>query len=183
MSVSRAQAGAELAAIDDVVKRVKQSRMYRLTGQITILWGVLQIVEYALASAAPGTGQAGSWAIIDALGVALTVWMISRLRGKPSANVMRVVGAFALFYGFGFLWALGLGHLGGREQEVFWRSLFLFGYCLAGLWFGYGFLVLGLSLTAAIFVVYLFAGVWFPFAVAAVSGLGYILCGLWMLRA
>ena len=127
MSVSRTQAGAELVAIEDVVRRVKQSRMYRISGEIAILWGVL-------------------------------------------------------VYGFGLLWSRGVAQFDGRQTTVFWHTLFLCGYSLAGLWFGYGFLLLGLGATAAIFAVYIFAGVWFFPAIAVVSGLSYVLCGLWMLR-
>jgi hypothetical protein len=182
MSVSRAEADAELAAVEDVTRRVKQSRIYRVTGCITIFWGVLQFFQYGFDRAMPPATTAWSWALVDAFGVAVTVVWIARRPRRSSVGVRRMASAFALFYGFGFLWA-ELAGFGGREASLFWRSLFLFGYSLAGIWFGYGFLALGLGLTGAMVAVYLFAGPWFGPLIALVSGMGYIFCGLWMLRA
>jgi len=182
MSVSRVEADAELAAVEDVTRRVKQSRIYRVTGQITIFWGVLQFVQYAFDSAMPPSTASWNWAPIDAVGVAANVIWIARRPRRSGKGVARMALAFALFYGFGFLW-VGLGGFGGREESLFWRSLFLFGYSLAGIWFGFGFLALGVGLTLAMIAVYLFAGAWFGPLIALVSGIGYILCGLWMLRA
>ena len=88
--------------------------------------------------------------------------MLRRAGVGGGGRIWRALGAFALFYGFGFIWSGLIGHFGPREMAVFWRSLFLFGYCLAGLWF---------------------AGAIFWPLIALVTGFGYILCGLWMRRA
>ena len=182
MSVSRTQADAELAAIDDVVRRVKQSRMYRISGEIAILWGVLDVVRYVVEALSPPDAQGWSWLLVDATGVALTLGRISRAPRRPGWAVGRIFAGFVLVYAFGLLWSRGVAQFDGRQTTVFWHTLFLVGYSLAGLWFGYGFLLLGLGATAAIFAVYIFAGVWFFPAIAVVSGLSYVLCGLWMLR-
>ncbi len=183
MTFGKAEADAELAAIDEVVKRVRQSRVYRVAGDITMMWGGLQFLQYAVAAALPPPGGGWSWVAVDALGVALTLVMLRRATpGKPM-RLGRAFAAFALFYGFGFVWSYALGHFGGREMAVFWRTLFLFGFSLAGLWFGFGFLAIGLGLTALILAVYLFAGAAFWPLIALVTGCGYILCGLWMRRA
>ena len=184
MSLGRAEAGAELAAIEDVVARVKQSRIYRTSGNIVIMWGGAQIVQYLVASLSQA--DAGwSWLVVDALGIALTVWMVRRASpGGTGAPGLKILAAFALFYGFGFVWSALIGHLGARETAVFWHTLFLFGYCLAGLWFGVAFLVIGLGLAAAVIAVYLFVQPpLFWLLIALVTGFGYGLCGLWMRRA
>jgi hypothetical protein len=185
MTVDKTQAGADLAATDDMVARVKQSRIYRVSGNIAILWGVMQFVQWGVATAS--LANAGwSWLVVDGVGVALTALMLRRALPAPlgGAGVKRQLAAFALFYGFGFVWSVLLGHFGGRETAVFWHTLFLFGYCLAGLWFGVGFLVIGLSLSALVIAVYLLAGPpLFWLLIALVTGFGYILCGLWMRRA
>jgi hypothetical protein len=185
MTLSKDEASAQLVAIDDVVGRVKQSRIYRVSGNLAILWGVMQFVQWGVASASPANA-AWSWLGVDAVGVGLTVLMLRRALPAPlgGAGVKRQLAAFALFYGFGFVWSALLGHFGSRETTVFWHTLFLFGYCLAGLWFGVGFLVIGLSLSALVIVVYLLAGPpLFWLLIALVTGFGYILCGLWMRRA
>ena len=66
---------------------------------------------------------------------------------------------------------------------AFWPTLFLFGYALAGLWFGAAFSAIGVGLTALILAGYACSGAAFPLWAAAVSGGGFILCGLWMRRA
>lgn len=182
MNLSKAQADAELAAIDGVVRRVKQSRIYRVAGEIAMFWGVVQFVQYAVLFSAP-TWFDWTWKGVDALGVALTVLWLRRAGLQGGVGPFRALAAFVLFYGFGFLWTGAVGHFDDRGTAVFWHTLFLFGYCVAGVWFGAGFLAIGLSLTALILAVYLFAGAWFWPLLALVSGLGYILCGYWMRRA
>ncbi len=53
--VTPAQAGADLAAVDDVVAQVKPSRIYRVAGDIAILWGVAQFAQYGVARASGQT--------------------------------------------------------------------------------------------------------------------------------
>ena len=179
MTFSKRQASEDLAAIDDVVQRVKQSRIYRASGEIAMMWGALQFVQYFVAVLLP---RAAAWVAVDAVGVAATLWMLRRaMGGRPGAG--RALAAFAVFYGFGFAWTGLVGHFDGRGEAVFWHTLFLFGYCLAGLWFGVGFLAIGVGLSALIFAVFFYAGAWFWPLIALVSGCGYILCGYWMRRA
>jgi hypothetical protein len=183
VSFSRAEADTELAAIEDVVRRVRQSAIYRVAGDIAMMWGGLQFLQFAVQSALPVWTRGWSWFFVDGLGVALTLAMLRRAGPANPARLGRALAVFALFYGFGALWSYGLFHSGAREMAVFWRTLFLFGYCVAGLWFGYGFLAIGAGLTVLIFAVYVFAGAAFWPLIALVTGCGYIVCGLWMRRA
>ncbi len=185
MSVSKSEADADLAAIDNIVERVKRSRIYRVSGAIAMIWGVMQFVQYGVVNALPPARYPWSWVAVDALGVALTIWMLRRALPARGAGggLVRAISAFALFYGFGFLWTRYIGHFDGHAAAAFWHTLFLFGYCLAGLWFGIGFLVIGLSLSALIFVIFFYAGPLFWPLLALVSGCGYILCGYWLRRA
>jgi hypothetical protein len=73
--------------------------------------------------------------------------------------------------------------MGPREEMAFWPTLFLFGYALAGLWFGAAFSAIGLGLTALILAGYFWSGEAFILWQAFVSGFGFMLCGLWMRRA
>jgi|HubBroStandDraft_6_1064221.scaffolds.fasta_scaffold988213_2 hypothetical protein len=182
MTVRSDEAAAMLADVDSVVAKVKQSRLYRSAALITILWGVVSLVRDILIALAP-SWFGPRWFFIDAIGVvgtfALLRWVV-----EPGARFpLRTLAAFCLFYAFGWIWANFLGGFGPREQMAFWPTLFLFGYALAGLWFGAAFSAIGLGLTALILAGYVWSGAAFPLWLAAVSGGGYIFCGLWMRRA
>lgn len=183
MTITPNEAGAMLADVDAIVARVKQSRIYRRTGEITILWGVVILSGQLAGMAAPGAAL-WVWRAADALGVAASLLLM--LRGRASIGVrppLRLLGAFALFFLFGFLWSAVIGRFGARELEAFWPTLFLFGYALAGLWLGLAFAALGLGLSALIVAGYFWSGEWFDLWLAVVNGGGFILCGLWMRRA
>ena len=104
-----------------------------------------------------------------------------RDRRRPPAD--RTLAAFLLFYAFGWIWANLIGDFSPRQQMAFWPTLFLFGYAVAGLWFGPAFTAIGLGLTALIVATYFWSGAAFPLCMAVVTGGGFILCGLWMRRA
>ena len=182
MTISSREAGAMLAEVDAIVAKVKRSRIYRRTGDITILWGVIILLGHFAQAIAPHWAL-WAWQLDDGLGVAGTVILMLRERRSPGMQVpLRLLGAFALFFAFGFVWSELIGHFEPRELEVFWPTLFLFGYALAGLWFGPAFSALGLGVSALILAGYFWAGPWFDLWLAVVNGGGFILCGLWMRR-
>jgi hypothetical protein len=182
MTIRSDEAAAMLADVDSVVARVKQSRLYRTAALIMILWGVVNLVRDVLIALAP-SWFGPRWFLVDAIGIigtlALLRWVV-----EPGARLpLRTLAAFCIFYAFGWIWANFLGGFGTREQMAFWPTLFLFGYALAGLWFGAAFSAIGLALTVLVLAGYVWLGAAFPLWLAAVSGGGYILCGLWMRRA
>ena len=65
---------------------------------------------------------------------------------------------------------------------AFWPLYFMMFYCIAGLWFGTIFIVIGLAMTALTLVGYFFVGAAFLLWMAVVNGGGLILGGLWMRR-
>ena len=182
MTISREEAGEQLAEIDGIVERVKQSRIYRVAGEIIILWGVVELARFAFFSFARQLA-ASWWMLTDAVGIVLTLVMLYRARLTNKAMLLRVVAAFALFYAFGWIWSDLLGGFAARQQATFWPTLFLFGYALAGLWFGAGFFALGVGLTALILAGYVWAGDYYWTWLAITTGGGFIACGYWMRRA
>jgi hypothetical protein len=182
MTVRSDEAAAMLADVDSVVGKVKQSRIYRSAALIIMLWGAVNLVRDLLIATAPAW-FGPRWFLIDAIGIIGTL-AILRWVVEPGARLpFRTLAAFCLFYAFGWIWANFLGQFGPREQMAFWPTLFLFGYALAGLWFGAAFSAIGLGLTALILAGYVWSGAAFPLWAAVVSGGGFILCGLWMRRA
>jgi hypothetical protein len=121
--------------------------------------------------------------LIDVVGVAGTLTLI-RYAGDESARFpFKTQAAFCLFYALGWIWATLLGEFGPRQQMAFWPTLFLFGYALAGLWFGVAFSGIGLRLAALIFAAYVWSGAAFSLWMAALTAGGFALWGLWMRRA
>lgn len=182
MTIGSDEAAAMLADVESVVAKVKQSRIYRSAALIIILWGAVNLVRDMLIAAEPAW-FAPRWFLIDALGVAGTIALL-RLGAPPARRFpLRILAAFAIFYAFGWIWSVLLGHFGPREEMAFWPTLFLFGYVLAGLWFGTAFSVFGVGLAALIIAGYLWSGEAFVFWQAIVTGPGFMLCGLWMQRS
>jgi hypothetical protein len=181
MTISSQEAGATLAEIDSVVARVRQSRRYRLVGALLVLWGAIIAAADLIGFVWP-RASIGTWVVANALGALASFAM---LRAGPDVPRMpwRFLAAFALFVAFGLLWSVGFGRFGPRELDAFWPTLFLFGYAIAGVWFGAAFAALGVGLSALVLVGYLWSGEWFNLWLAAVNGGGFILCGLWMRRA
>ena len=76
-----------------------------------------------------------------------------------------------------------LGHFTPRQLGTFWPIYFMLFYSIAGLWFGYAFVAIGLAITALTLVGYFFTGDAFELWMAFVNGGGLILGGLWMRRS
>jgi hypothetical protein len=182
MTIRSEEAAAMLADVDSVVARVKQSRIYRNAALIIILWGVVDLVRDLLVAVGP-RWFGPRWFLIDLIGVAGTLVLLRNGASPISRFPFRILAAFALFYAFGWIWSDLLGQMGPREEMAFWPTLFLFGYALAGLWFGAAFSAIGLGLTALILAGYFWSGEAFILWQAFVSGFGFMLCGLWMRRA
>ena len=182
MTIRSDEAAAMLADVESVVAKVKQSRIYRDAALVIILWGAIDLVRGLLVAFWPAT-FGPRWFLIDLLGVGATILLL-RVRAIPAGRFpLRILAAFALFYAFGFIWSDVIGRFGPREQIAFWPTLFLFGYALAGLWFGAAFAAIGLTLAGLTVGGYLWSGGAFPLWQAGVTGLGFIVCGLWMRRA
>src|ERR1700759_1945813 len=143
------EAQAALADINDMVARVRQSRIYDVASQIMIVAGVMVLAGNIGTYIAPRYAYY-IWPGINVLNVvaAAVISLISYRRTGVRAFDYRMLVAFLLFYGFGILCISVLGHFGWREMSVFWPTYFMLFYCLAGLWFGRAFLAIGLSITA-----------------------------------
>jgi hypothetical protein len=53
MTIDRRQAAVALADIDDIVRRVRQSRTYQLASLMLMLWGPLTAIGYLLSRVWP----------------------------------------------------------------------------------------------------------------------------------
>jgi hypothetical protein len=168
------EASEALAEIDDIVQRVRQSRIYYLNSLIMVLWGVLVFA-----------GNIAIWIAVDIAGVvgmfAISVSIYSRM-GVRTFDV-RMLVTFLLFFAFGYFCSNLLGHFTPRQQGTFWPIYFMLFYTIAGLWVGYAFVAIGAGITVLTLIGYFFIGEAFPLWMAFVNGGGLILGGLWMRRS
>jgi uncharacterized membrane protein YeaQ/YmgE (transglycosylase-associated protein family) len=177
------QATEALTDIDEIVRRVRQSRIYDLASLIMIMWGVLTFGGYFASWLSPRSAGVG-WIAVYVLGIAGS-FALSRF-GEARTGVrtfdVRMFAAFVLFVAFGAFCSV-LGHFTPRQLGTFWPIYFMLVYTIAGLWFGYAFVAIGLGITALTLIGYFFVGDAFDLWMAAVNGGGLILGGLWMRRS
>ena len=178
------QASQALAEIDDIVQRVRQSQLYELASLAAIWWGVLVFAGNVATWLWPV--YAGYiWPTVNILGVAGLIAF--RVSNPPRSHHLgfdiRVPLMFVLFFAFGYVCTNVLGHFGPRQLGAFWPIYFMLFYALAGLWFGYAFVAIGLAITALTLIGYFYIGEAFPLWMAFVNGGGLILGGLWMRRS
>ena len=178
------EAAQALNDIELIVQRVRQSRTYEIASQMMILWGVLVFLGNIATLLAPR--HAGYiWIGVNTVG-ALGAIAISMFRFPGAAGKgfdARMAVAFLLFFAFGLLCSKVFGHFGPREMGAFWPIFFMLFYCIAGLWVGGAFVVIGLGITLLTLIGYFFiTGGAFLLWMAAINGGGLILGGLWMRR-
>ena len=178
------EASEALAEINEMTRRVRQSRIYNLASLMLIMWGALVFAGYLASFLLPR--QAGYfWTALNAAGVAGSFAISAFGYRKTGIRTFdfRMLIAFVLFFAFGFLCTSVLGHFTPRQMGTFWPIYFMLLYSIAGLWFGHAFVVIGLSISALALAGYFWAGDWFDLWMAFVDGGGLMLGGLWMRRS
>lgn len=178
------QASEALADINDIVRRVRQSRIYYLNSLIMVLWGVLVLAGNIATWLWPRYGGY-IWITVDIAGIvglfAISVSTYPRM-GVRNFDV-RMLVTFLLFFAFGYFCSNVLGHFTPRQQGTFWPIYFMLFYTIAGLWVGSAFVAIGVGITVLTLIGYFYIGEAFPLWMALVNGGGLILGGLWMRRS
>ena len=168
------QASEALSDINEIVRRVRQSRIYNLASLIIIMWGVL-VFAGNIASFLVPRFAGYAWLAVYGVGIAGSFAI--------STFDIRALAALLLFIAFG-MFCCALGHLTApRQIGTFWAIYCMLVYTIAGLWAGYAFVAIGVGVTALTLIGYFFVGPWFEPWMAVVNGGGLILGGLWMRRS
>jgi hypothetical protein len=177
------QASEALTEIDEIVRRVRQSRIYNLASLIMIMWGMLVFAGYVATWLSPRNGGI-VWIVIYVMGIAgsFVISKVAHAREGVRTFDLRMLAAFVLFVAFG-TFCSWLGHFTPRQLGTFWPIYFMLVYSIAGLWAGYAFVAIGLGISALTLIGYFFAGDWFDPWMAFVDGGGLMLGGLWMRRS
>jgi hypothetical protein len=182
-SLDAKQAASALNDIDQIARRVRQSRVYDLGSLIMIMWGVLVFAGNIATYLGPRHGNY-IWIAVNLVGVLGTFAITASGYSGTSARSydVRMLVAYLLFFAFGFFCTGVLGHFTPRQLGAFWPVYFMLFYSIAGLWFGYAFVVIGVGISALTLIGYFYIGEAFPLWMAFVNGGGLILGGLWMRR-
>jgi hypothetical protein len=178
------EAASALSDIASIVHRVRQSTIYNLASLMLIMWGAL-VFAGNIASYLWPREACYIWIAVNAAGFAgsLAIGAVESRRTSVRRFDLRMVAAFVLFFVFGILWSIALGHFTPRQLGVFWPTYFMMVYTIVGLWVGPAFVAIGLSITALTLIGYFFSGDSFDLWMAVVNGGGLILGGLWMRRS
>jgi hypothetical protein len=178
------QASEALTEIDEIVRRVRQSRIYNVASLIMIMWGVLTFGGYLVSWLSPRSAVVG-WISVYILGItgSFALSRIGHARSGVRTFDVRMFAAFVLFVAFGAFCSGVLSHFTPRQLGTFWPIYFMLVYTIAGLWFGYAFVTIGLGITALTLIGYFHVGDAFDLWMAFVNGGGLILGGLWMRRS
>ncbi|HKU07273.1 MAG TPA: hypothetical protein VJR30_14490 [Bradyrhizobium sp.] len=177
------QASAALSDIDDVVRRVRQSRIYQIASLIVVMWGALLFVTYIANYLWPRQGYA-IWTVSNLLGLAVSTAMgfLINIRSGVGNFPIRSLITFVLIAAFGAYCAIWLGHFSPRQMTVFFALYGMLFYAIAGVWFGYAFIVIAFCTTALTLIAYYYAGSAFLLWMAVAHGGGLVVGGLWMRR-
>jgi hypothetical protein len=176
------EATEALAEINEMTRRVRQSRIYNLASLMLIMWGALVFAGYLASFLLPR--QAGYfWAALNVAGIAGSFAISAFGYRKTGIRTFdfRTLIAFVLFFAFGFLCTSVLGHFTPRQMGTFWPIYFMLFYCIAGLWFGHGFIAVGSTIIVLTLIGYFFiTSDLFLIWMAMVNGAGLVVSGLWM---
>jgi hypothetical protein len=181
--IDSAQASAALDDIKDVVQRVRQSQIYQIASLIITIWGVLVFAAYIMNYNWPRQGYT-IWTAVNLVGLAISiaVGIAINVRSGTRTFPIRSLLTFLLIGAFGVFCTVVLGHFGPRQTIVFWALYGMLFYAIAGLWFGYAFIVIAACTSALTLIGYYYIGAAFLLWMAVAHGGGLVLGGLWMRR-
>ena len=184
MTIDPTEAAATLSDVERVERRTREALFYGGSSTILMVWGLVWIVGYVLTYLDPMRGEL-IWCVSNGVGVGVAI-AFGYVRSRAGGRLLdwRIVVAFMVMMGFGYLWQLLIisPHWLYRELSVLWTTLFMMGYIIAGLWLGRLFIICGVVVTALVLAGYFWTGPWFLLWMAVVGGGSLILGGLMLRR-
>ncbi len=189
MSISPQEASAALDSIHEASASVCQRRAHNHAAPYLILWGCIWAVCNTVSQFWP-TWAGKVWLVANILGTAATIWLvvntaIRERRGGVRGAEGRAIGRRAAMLGvtmFCYFIAmfLVLSPMTGRKTGAFISLFWTLAYMAAGAWVGTRLFTTGLVGTIGIVLSYLYAGQYYPLALAIMGGGTLIAGGLWM---
>ncbi len=105
-----------------------------------------------------------------------------RAAGYGSESIAIFVAIFLILAAYGVAWSYLLAPAGHDRIAVFWATLMMMPYVIAGLWLGPIFSICGLAGTGLCFGAFFFAGTWLHVWIGATYGACLVLAGLGLKR-
>jgi hypothetical protein len=182
-SIDPREAASALSDIDAIAHRVRQSTIYNLASLLAIMWGALVFASNITSYFWPrSAGYIWLACYLAAIGGSFAISTAGYAKTRIRSFDIRMLLAFLLFIAFG-MFSSWLGHFTPRQLGTFWPIYFMLFYTIAGLWFGWVFVAIGLCITALTLIGYFYLGQWFELWMAVVNGGGLVLGGLCMRRS
>lgn len=140
MNVTPEEAQEALAAIQQTTVKTRRGLAYYAYQQI--LWGLLWLVGFLVSQFVQPAMLNWVWIAIPILGVIGSALMgISqgrRMRVTPDSRLAFISSRVGIFfgslYGFGIVWFVIFQPLNSLQIALFWITLVMFGYIVAGAW-------------------------------------------------
>src|SRR6202140_5951513 len=119
------QASEALTEINEIARRVRQSRIYNIASLILIMWGALVFAGNIASFLSPRTAGYG-WLAVYVAGIAgsSAISTFSYPRTGVRTFDMRMLLAFLLFIAFGIFSSVWLGHF--TPRQITWYGLIYF---------------------------------------------------------
>lgn len=179
-------AGEAASALQDIAateRRTREALFYAGGSSILILWGIAWAAGYLITYVSPANANL-AWAAVNLLGIAATMLIgYRRSRTRRALWDPRASWTFILVVAFGAFTQWLLGAAQWREISLFWATLAMGGYIVAGLWIGRFYVLCGSVVILLSLAGYFWSGPWFCLWMAALGGGSLILGGLWLRRA
>lgn len=149
MNVTRDEALTALEAVREIEARTRRAVNLAGGGPILMIWGIVWLLGYLGGAVYPDGRQGLIWAVVNALGLAGTALVVSRLGRRVHDPIGPRIGLLWFFLvGYGLLWVWLARPEDSHTIGLMAATIAMFGYVVLGLWIDVIFTWIGLAVTA-----------------------------------
>ena len=195
MTISKEEARKALQEISNTTELTRRAIIEGCSAPILILWGVIWILCYGASHFFPENGYR-AW-LIGAPAGGIGSWILGmRFQASVSSpHDFKIGMTWLVLLVFATVWTFLLMPFGmnitmidgsgvnaamQRKMGAYGATLPMFLYVVGGMWFGRFFVYLGILITAATLVGYLFISSWFYLWMAVTGGGAFIASGVFI---
>lgn len=174
-------------ALDTIAATTQRSTTlyrYHQASPYFFVWGVVWVFGYGSSDLWP-TRAGWIWMLLDAIGVAVSIWIAQTdraRRGAGSGLAWRIAGmgfSLCVFFAASFV---VMAPLSGKQVSSFITLTVALAYVLVGLWAGLRWIVAGVAVAALTLFAYFVAPAYFNTWMGLVGGGVLVLTAYWLRR-